>query len=140
MAGLLRRQSRGGGKWPVCYGQRVICRTKTCDAASFPPTDIECGIRHSANGLETIYFASIVWFEFESRCTPIGREAMRNLIEQADASRQSASELRRLAIELEVPDLIVTLKQAERLEVRAAELEYRWISIGSTLKSKQWWR
>ena len=56
---------------------------------------------------------------------------MRNLLEQADASRQTASELRRLATDLEVPDLIVTLKQAERLEARAAELEYRWISISS---------
>jgi len=65
---------------------------------------------------------------------------MRNLLEQADASRQSASELRRFATDLEVRDLIVTLKQAERLEVRAAELEYRWISIGSTPKSKQWLR
>jgi hypothetical protein len=65
---------------------------------------------------------------------------MWNLLEQAHASRQSASELRRLAIDLEVTDLILTLKEAERLEVRAAELEYRWMSIGSPPKSKRWWR
>jgi hypothetical protein len=60
---------------------------------------------------------------------------MRNLLEQADASRRTASELRRHATDLEVPELIVTLKLAERLEVRAAELEYRWLTIGSPSKS-----
>ena len=61
--------------------------------------------------------------------------AMRNLLEQADASRQTASELRQRATDLEVPELIVTLKLAERLEGHAAELEYRWLAIGSSSKS-----
>jgi hypothetical protein len=59
---------------------------------------------------------------------------MRNLLEQADASRQMASVLRRQAPDLEAQELIVTLKQAERLEARAAELEYRWLTVGSSLK------
>jgi hypothetical protein len=59
---------------------------------------------------------------------------MRNLLEQADASRQTASVLRRQAPDLEVQELIVALKLAERLEARAAELEYRWLTVGSSLK------
>ena len=55
---------------------------------------------------------------------------MRNFLEQADASRQAASEIRRHATDLEVPEPIMALKLAERLEVRAAELEYRWLTIG----------
>ena len=38
---------------------------------------------------------------------------MRNFLEQADASRQAASEIRRHATDLEVPEPIMALKLAE---------------------------
>ena len=58
---------------------------------------------------------------------------MRTLLEQAGASRQTAIELRRHATDLHAPDLIVSLKLAERLEARAATLEYQWLTIDSSL-------
>ena len=61
---------------------------------------------------------------------------MRNLIEQADVSRQAANHLRRHATDPEVLDLMETLKLAERLEVRAAKLEYQWLTVGATSKSR----
>ena len=61
---------------------------------------------------------------------------MRSFLEQAFLSRQTASEIRKHAPDRETPDLILALKLAERLEARAAELEYRWLTLGPTPKRR----
>ena len=61
--------------------------------------------------------------------------AMKNILEQADAPRQTASELRRHATEPEVSEPMVAFKLAERLDVRAAEREHRWLTLGWPSKS-----
>jgi hypothetical protein len=54
---------------------------------------------------------------------------MRNILEQAGAARQAASEIRRHMTYPGGSDTPLALKDAERLEARAAELEYRWLII-----------
>ncbi len=61
---------------------------------------------------------------------------MRSFLEQAYSSRQMASEIRKHAVDRETPDLFLALKLAERLEARAAELEYRWWTIGPAPKRR----
>ena len=61
---------------------------------------------------------------------------MRNLLEQADSTREAATHLRRHATDPEVADLMEALKLAERLEARAAKLEYQWLIVGAHSKPK----
>jgi hypothetical protein len=61
---------------------------------------------------------------------------MRSFLEQAFSTRQTASEIRKHAPDRETPDLILALKLAEKLEARAAELEYRWWTLGPAPKRR----
>ena len=61
---------------------------------------------------------------------------MRSFLEQAFSSRQTASEVRKHALDRETTDLNLALKLAERLEARAAELEYRWVTLGPAPKRR----
>jgi hypothetical protein len=54
---------------------------------------------------------------------------MWNYLEQAGAARQIACEIRRHVPEYDAMDMVTVMKQAERFEARAAELEYRWLTL-----------
>jgi hypothetical protein len=54
---------------------------------------------------------------------------MWNFLEQAGAARQIACEIRRHVPEYDPMDMVTVMKQAERFEARAAELEYRWLTL-----------
>jgi hypothetical protein len=62
---------------------------------------------------------------------------MRSFLEQASASRQTATGIRKHASDPETSDFLVAFKLAERLEARAADLEYRWLTMGSTPKRRE---
>ncbi len=72
---------------------------------------------------------------------------MRGFLEQAGTARQSAGNIRRHLADVPAPEQSTALKLAERLEARAAELEYRWLTLPSsptnTLATRPWlmyWR
>ena len=54
---------------------------------------------------------------------------MWSFLEQAGAARQFACEIRRHVPDVHAVDMATALKTAERLEARAAELEYRWLTL-----------
>jgi len=54
---------------------------------------------------------------------------MWTLAEQAGAVREVASGLRRQSAQLAADEMFNTLKFAEKLEARAAALEYRWFAV-----------
>jgi len=54
---------------------------------------------------------------------------MRDFLEQADAARRVANEIRRHIHDHEAYDRICAVKLSERLDARAAELEYRWLTL-----------
>jgi hypothetical protein len=71
---------------------------------------------------------------------------MRGFLEQAGTARQTAGEIRRHLANLGASELNTARKLAERLEARAEELEYRWITLpapGKAEPTKPWlmyWR
>ena len=72
---------------------------------------------------------------------------MRDFLEQADAARRTANEIRRHIHDHEAYDRVIAAKHSERLDARAAELEYRWLTLpppptgwlkASRLKARLW--
>jgi hypothetical protein len=57
---------------------------------------------------------------------------MRGFLEQAGTARQSAGNIRWHLADFSAPELSTAVKLAERLEARAAELEYRWLTLPSS--------
>jgi hypothetical protein len=63
---------------------------------------------------------------------------MWGLLDQADAARHAAADLRRHLHEVDATDLAAAQKMSERLDARAAELEYRWIALPSPPAGGRW--
>ena len=54
---------------------------------------------------------------------------MRDFLEQAGDARRTANGIRRHLQDREALDRILAAKHCERLDARAAELEYRWLTL-----------
>jgi hypothetical protein len=61
---------------------------------------------------------------------------MRGFLEQAGTARQTAGEIRRHLADLGASEVNIARKLADRLEARAAELEYRWITLPVPAKAE----
>jgi len=72
---------------------------------------------------------------FGESCTRLGEsreDTMRMFLEQAYCARETATHIRQKVAELPAPQITEALKYSERLDARAAEFEYRWLSLSNS--------